>query len=43
MLADKSSLKAKSSSDGLVISVPAEAPDAIATVIKVTLKGKINL
>ncbi len=43
ILADKSSLKTKSSSDGLVISVPAEAPDVIATVIKVTLKGKVNL
>ena len=42
MLADKSLLKAKRSFDGLVISVPAEAPDVIATVIKVTLKGKAN-
>ena len=42
LLMDKSSLKVKNSDRGIEISVPAKAPDAIASVIKVTLKGKIE-
>ena len=35
-------LKVKSKDGGIVMKVPATAPDAIATVIKVELKGKVN-
>ena len=35
------SLKSKSSDAGLEISLPGKAPDAIASVIKVTVKGKV--
>lgn len=42
LLYDGSPLKSKINADGLEISVPANAPDAIASVIKVTLKGEIN-
>lgn len=42
MLDSGAALKTASSADGLIISVPAKAPDAIASVIKVTLKGKVE-
>jgi alpha-L-fucosidase len=41
LLATGVSLPAKNSTDGLEISVPEKAPDAIASVIKVTVKGKV--
>jgi alpha-L-fucosidase len=34
-------LKTSSSGDGLVINVPAKAPDSIASVIKLELKGAV--
>jgi len=40
-LADGKSLKTKNSANGLEISLPDKAPDAIASVIKVTVKGKV--
>jgi len=42
LLAGGSALKTKTSAEGLEVSVPAKGPDAIASVIKVTLKGKIK-
>ncbi len=42
ILADGKSLKTKSVSGGLEIAVPDKAPDAIASVIKVTVKGKVD-
>ena len=42
LLAGGTSLKTNSSAGGLEISVPGNAPDAIASVIKVTVKGKIK-
>jgi alpha-L-fucosidase len=42
ILANGTSLKSKNSAGGLEVSVPEKAPDAIASVIKVTIKGKIN-
>ncbi|MCX6239256.1 MAG: alpha-L-fucosidase [Bacteroidia bacterium] len=42
LLANGSPLKTKTSNDGLEISVPSKAADAIASVIKVTLIGKIE-
>ncbi len=42
LLAKGAILKTKSGASGLEISVPAKAPDAIASVIKVTLNGKIE-
>lgn len=42
VLAGGKSLKTKATANGLEISVPEKAPDAIASVIKVTVKGKVN-
>ena len=42
MLATGIKLKTASGSEGLAIIVPAQAPDAIASVIKITVKGKIK-
>jgi alpha-L-fucosidase len=42
MLAGGTALKTTTNADGLVINVPSKAPDAIASVIKVTLKGKVE-
>ena len=42
LLNNKLLLKTKSTSTGLEILVPENAPDEIASVIKVTLKDKIN-
>ncbi len=42
LLANKAKLKTISSADGLTISLPATAPDAIATVVKLVIKGKIE-
>jgi alpha-L-fucosidase len=42
ILADGASLKTKISAGGLEISIPENAPDAIASVIKVTVKDKIS-
>ena len=42
LLNDNSLLKTKNTSTGLEISVPEEAPNEIASVIKVILKDKIN-
>jgi alpha-L-fucosidase len=42
LLADGKSLKTKSNADELEIMVPEKAPDTIATIIKVSLKGSIN-
>ncbi len=41
LLSTGASLTTKNSADGLEISVPEKAPDAIASVIKVTVKGKV--
>ncbi len=41
ILASGSALKSKSSPDGMTIALPENAPDAIATVIKVTVKGAV--
>jgi len=42
LMANGKPLKSESSADGLVIAVPDKAPDAVASVVKVTLKGKIT-
>jgi alpha-L-fucosidase len=42
LLAGGVALKATTNADGLIINVPAQAPDAIASVIKVTFKGKVE-
>ena len=42
LLANGSKLKSISSADGLTIELPANAPDAIASVIKVVVKGNID-
>jgi alpha-L-fucosidase len=42
LLADNKSLKTSATADGLVITVPATAPDAIASVIKLEVKGKVE-
>ncbi|MES2279283.1 MAG: alpha-L-fucosidase [Bacteroidota bacterium] len=42
MLAGGAALKTASAADGLTISVPSKAPDAIASVIKVTFKGQVE-
>jgi alpha-L-fucosidase len=41
ILANGKPLKSKSTSEGLTIELPVKAPDAIATVIKVTVKGVV--
>ncbi|MHB1455253.1 MAG: alpha-L-fucosidase C-terminal domain-containing protein, partial [Saccharofermentanales bacterium] len=41
MLVSGKALKTKNKADGLEISLPGNAPDAIASVIKVTVKGKV--
>jgi alpha-L-fucosidase len=41
LLADKSVWKATNTAEGIVISLPAKAPDAIASVIKLQLKGNV--
>ncbi len=41
VLANGTVLKTSSSGDGLVINVPAKAPDSIASVIKLELKGTV--
>ncbi|MDE6822551.1 MAG: alpha-L-fucosidase [Bacteroides acidifaciens] len=41
LLADKSTLKFSKTNNGIVIDVPAKAPDKIATVIKLELSGKL--
>jgi alpha-L-fucosidase len=42
LLADGKSLKTKNSAEALEISVPEKAPDAVASVIKIMLKGTIT-
>lgn len=42
LLADGSMLKTKKNTDGLEISIPGKSPDAISSVIKVMLNGKIE-
>ncbi|QKJ31716.1 alpha-L-fucosidase [Mucilaginibacter mali] len=42
MLDGGAALKTTTSADALTINVPAKAPDAIASVIKVTFKGKVD-
>jgi alpha-L-fucosidase len=42
MLAGGATLTSKTSGNALTINVPAQAPDAIASVIKVELKGKVK-
>jgi alpha-L-fucosidase len=42
LLANGTKLKSSASADGLTIEVPATAPDAIASVIKVVVKGKVE-
>jgi alpha-L-fucosidase len=42
MLAGGATLTSKKSGNALTINVPAQAPDAIASVIKVELKGKVK-
>jgi alpha-L-fucosidase len=42
VLADGSSLKSQQATDGLVINVPAKAPNSIASVIKVEVKGNMD-
>jgi len=42
LLASGASLTTKTIADGLEISVPEKAPDVVASVIKVTLKGKVG-
>ena len=42
LLSDNKSLKTSITADGLVITVPATAPDAIASVIKLEVKGKVE-
>jgi alpha-L-fucosidase len=41
LLANGSKLKTERSGDDVIISVPAKAPDAIAAVIKVEIKGNL--
>ncbi|MFT3935187.1 MAG: alpha-L-fucosidase [Chitinophagaceae bacterium] len=41
LLATKASVRASQTKEGTVITLPATAPDAIATVIKITVKGKV--
>jgi alpha-L-fucosidase len=41
LLANGSTVKTTASADGLVIDVPAKAPDAIASVIKLEVKGVV--
>ena len=43
ILAGGANLKYSSSPAGMVIQVPEKAPDTIASVIKVTLKGKVDV
>ena len=42
LLANGNKLKTEKSPDGLLINVPAQAPDAIASVIKVEVKGVLE-
>jgi alpha-L-fucosidase len=42
LLANGSALTSVAAADGLQINVPAQAPDAIASVIKVEIKGKVD-
>ena len=42
LLANKKSLKSSSDENGVIIEVPEEAPDAIDTVIVLTVKGPIE-
>lgn len=42
LLANGSKLKASSAADGIVLQLPVTAPDAIASVIKIELKGKVS-
>jgi alpha-L-fucosidase len=42
LLANGSALKSESNSDGLVVNLPSKAPDAIASVIKVEVKGTVG-
>jgi alpha-L-fucosidase len=42
LLANGKALTSVASTDGVVINVPAQAPDAIASVIKVEVKGKVD-
>jgi len=42
LLADKSIWKTENTPEGIVIHLPAKAPDAIASVIKLSVKGKIE-
>ncbi len=43
LLAGGARLKTAAGPDGVTISLPAQAPDAIATVIRITVKGKIEM
>jgi alpha-L-fucosidase len=42
LLADHSVWKAVNTNEGILISLPVKAPDAIASVIKLELKGKVD-
>jgi len=42
LLTSNAAIKTQASAEGLVINVPAKAPDAIATVIKVQVKGAVK-
>jgi alpha-L-fucosidase len=43
LLANGAKLKTTSAADGLTINVPATAPDAFASVIKIEVKGKVGV
>ena len=42
LLANGKTLSTKSTEDGIVIDIPANAPDKIASVIKLIVKGKVD-
>ncbi len=42
LLANGASLKSQQGNDGLEINVPANAPDPIASVIKIEVKGNVT-
>ncbi|MGF7082652.1 hypothetical protein ABIB50_005024, partial [Mucilaginibacter sp. UYCu711] len=42
LLANGTALTSSATADGLVINVPAQAPDTIASVIKVEIKGTVD-
>jgi alpha-L-fucosidase len=42
LLAGGTKLKTKKTANGIVVELPSKAPDAIASVIKLKVKGKVN-